>query len=283
MDILCLIIYSAIGFIEFLILYLLRSKYKINRLSNTVFSILIFLVFATLFNVTKADVLNKNLFMVFIFKFIYEFIYSTYILEEDFFNKSDSNILYYSFLILFGLFLNNAYINKVEKVFLTGEDIRLITWILLIIFIYKFIQDEKVLEKTYHTERLVDESNVLTMFTKLRKKYLNDIKVKDLELELAVYSVMIFNNSKRSALLRSIDNILFKINGHKRKLGIMQVESNHFINDYESIEIVIRDLKKLIGKKNGSGVYEAALSKYIEENNLEVLEIYNTLKNFFKI
>lgn len=283
MDILCLITYSAIGFIEFLILYLLRSKYKINRLSNTVFSILIFLVFATLFNVTKADVLNKNLFMVFIFKFIYEFIYSTYILEEDFFNKSDSNILYYSFLILFGLFLNNAYINKVEKVFLTGEDIRLITWILLIIFIYKFIQDEKVLEKTYHTERLVDESNVLTMFTKLRKKYLNDIKVKDLELELAVYSVMIFNNSKRSALLRSIDNILFKINGHKRKLGIMQVESNHFINDYESIEIVIRDLKKLIGKKNGSGVYEAALSKYIGENNLEVLEIYNTLKNFFKI
>ena len=42
-------------------------------------------------------------------------------------------------------------------------------------------------------------------------------------------------------------------------------------------------LKKIVGKKTGSGTYDAAISKYMKDDNLEVLEIYNTLKNFFKI
>ena len=104
-----------------------------------------------------------------------------------------------------------------------------------------------------------------------------------MSLELAIYSIMIFNNNKRSSLLRSIDNIMFKINGRKRRLGIMQIEASTFITDIQSIDIVTNDLKKIVGKKTGAGVIESAISKYMGEDNLEVLEIYNTLKNFFKI
>lgn len=283
MSLLTLIAYCTFGLLSFVILYLLRSKYKISRLYNTIFSILMFLIYASIFDYLKLDYINNSLFIVFIFQFIFDFIYTTYILEEDFFNKREANTLYYFILMFIGLLLNNHYINKVEVVFLSGEDIRLLIWGFILAFIYKFIRNENIFEKNYNTNKLLDEANIITMFTRLRRRYLNDIKVKEMPLELAIYSIMIFNNNKRSSFLRSIDNIVFKINGHKRKLGIMQIESSSFINDVQSIDIVTSDLKKIMGKKNGSGVVESAISKYMKDNNLEVLEIYNTLKNFFKI
>ena len=283
MSLFTLVAYCVLGLLSFVVLYLLRSKYKISRLYNTIFSILMFLVYASILDYLKLDYMNSNLFIVFIFQFIFDFIYTTYVLEEDFFNKREANTLYYFILMILGLLLNNHYINKVENVFLSGEDIRLLIWGFIFVFIYKFIQEENIFEKSYNTNKLLDEANIITMFTRLRRRYLDDIKVKDMTLELAIYSIMIFNNNKRSSFVRNIDNIIFKINGRKRKLGIMQIESGTFISDIQSIDIVTNDLKKIIGKKSGAGVVESAISKYMGEDNLEVLEIYNTLKNFFKI
>lgn len=283
MSLFTLIIYCLFGLLSFIIIFILRNKYKISRLYNTIFSIFLFIVYASILDYLRLDYINTNLFILFIFQFIFDFIYTTYLLEEDFFNNRENNTLYYFLLIFLGLFLNNNYINKVDVVFLSGEDLRLIIWAFIIIFIYKFIKSENIFEKNYNTNKLLDEANIITMFTKLRRKYLNDIKVNDLSLELAIYSIMIFNNNKRNSLFRSFDNIIFKLNGQKRRLGIMQIETNTFINDIQSIDMVTSDLKKNVGRKNGPGVMESAISKYMGEENLDVLEIYNTLKNFFKI
>ena len=283
MSLFTLIIYCLFGLLSFIIIFILRNKYKISRLYNTIFSIFLFIVYASILDYLRLDYINTNLFIIFIFQFIFDFIYTTYLLEEDFFNNRENNTLYYFLLIFLGLFLNNNYINKVDVVFLSGEDLRLIIWAFIIIFIYKFIKSENIFEKNYNTNKLLDEANIITMFTKLRRKYLNDIKVNDLSLELAIYSIMIFNNNKRNSLFRSFDNIIFKLNGQKRRLGIMQIETNTFINDIQSIDIVTSDLKKSVGRKTGPGVMESAISKYMGEENLDVLEIYNTLKNFFKI
>lgn len=283
MSLFTLIIYCLFGLLSFIIIFILRNKYKISRLYNTIFSIFLFIVYASILDYLRLDYINTNLFIIFIFQFIFDFIYTTYLLEEDFFNNRENNTLYYFLLIFLGLFLNNNYINKVDVVFLSGEDLRLIIWAFIIIFIYKFIKSENIFEKNYNTNKLLDEANIITMFTKLRRKYLNDIKVNDLSLELAIYSIMIFNNNKRNSLFRSFDNIIFKLNGQKRRLGIMQIETNTFINDIQSIDMVTSDLKKSVGRKTGPGVMESAISKYMGEENLDVLEIYNTLKNFFKI
>lgn len=283
MSLFTLIIYCLFGLLSFIIIFILRNKYKISRLYNTIFSIFLFIVYASILDYLRLDYINTNLFILFIFQFIFDFIYTTYLLEEDFFNNRENNTLYYFLLIFLGLFLNNNYINKVDVVFLSGEDLRLIIWAFIIIFIYKFIKSENIFEKNYNTNKLLDEANIITMFTKLRRKYLNDIKVNDLSLELAIYSIMIFNNNKRNSLFRSFDNIIFKLNGQKRRLGIMQIETNTFINDIQSIDMVTSDLKKNVGRKTGPGVMESAISKYMGEENLDVLEIYNTLKNFFKI
>ncbi len=283
MTIATLLTHCSFGLLSFLIIYILRKRYKINRLYNTIFSITLLLFYATIINYLNLKSINKNIFIVFIFQFIFDFIYTTYFLEEDFFNKRDCNTGYYFLLIFIGLVVNNSFINKVDSIFLTPDELRIVIWGLIFIFLYKFFKKEKIFNQTYRTSKLLDEGNILTMFTRLRRKYLKDIKVTDMKLELAIYSIMIFHNSKRNSLIRTIDNILFKINGKERKLGIMQIPTNHFITDIESIEMVTQDLKKAIGKKSSAGSVESALSNYMKDDNLEVLEIYNTLKNFFKI
>ena len=283
MNLLCFITYIFLGFLSFFILFLLRNKYKISRLYNGIFSIFLLIIYASIFSSYGINEVISNIFIINIFLFIFDFIFSTYIQEVDFFNKNDKNTLYYLFLIFISYFINNLYINRVEEVFLSGEDLRLIIWTLLIVFMYKFIVENDVLKKSYNTSKYLGRDNIITMYTKLRKIYLDDINISDMRLELAVYSLMIYHNSKRNSFQRKLDNILFKIDSKKRCLGIMQIESSKFISDVESIEIVTKDLKKQLGKKNSTGSIESVLSKYVGEDNLEVLEIYNTLKNFFKI
>lgn len=283
MNLLCFITYIFLGFLSFFILFLLRNKYKISRLYNGIISIFLLIIYASIFSSYGINEVVSNIFIINIFLFIFDFIFSTYIQEVDFFNKNDKNTLYYLFLIFISYFINNLYINRVEEVFLSGEDLRLIIWTLLIVFMYKFIVENDVLKKSYNTSKYLGRDNIITMYTKLRKIYLDDINISDMRLELAVYSLMIYHNSKRNSFQRKLDNILFKIDSKKRCLGIMQIESSKFISDIESIEIVTKDLKKQLGKKNSTGSIESVLSKYVGEDNLEVLEIYNTLKNFFKI
>lgn len=278
-----LLIYVFLGLLNFVILFILRNKFNISRLYNAIFSVFLLLIYASIFSNYNYLELNDNIFLTFIFQFVFDFIYTTYILEEDFFNNKESNTIYYVCLIIVGLFINNSFISKVNYVFLTGEEIRFLIWTFLLVFIYNFIKENKILSRGYNTEKFLDEGSVLVVFTKLRRRYLNDIRVNDLQLELAIYAIMIYYNHKRSAFFRGIDNFIFRLNGKKRRLGIMQVESNSYINDIESINITIREFKKVLGKKSGAGSIEASISKYMGEDNLEVLSIYNTLKNFFKI
>ena len=67
--------------------------------------------------------------------------YNSYILEQDFFSKEDKNIYYYILLIIIGFIINQEFINRVEEVFLTGEDLRLIIWLLVIIYLLSSLID----------------------------------------------------------------------------------------------------------------------------------------------
>lgn len=266
--------YLLLGFISFLLILLLKNKFNITKIQSFIFSLFFILIYASIFSGIK-----KYIFVNLIFQFLYDFIYITYILEEDFFDKTNKYTSYYIFLIVIGLIINNTYINKVEQVFLTGEDIRLILWFLIILFLYKFIKDNKIFESTNSSS--INTDYIINSYTKLRKRYLDDIDIKDKNLELIIYSIMIFNNRKRNNLLRSIDNIIFKYNNKKRKLSIMQIETNNYITDIDGINIVTKDIKKIIGKKKSDNNYIEAINKYCD--NEEIITIFNTLKNFFKI
>ena len=84
-------------------------------------------------------------------------------------------------------------------------------------------------------------------YAKFKTKYYKDIKLKNKDLILLIYSIMIYENYNKSFLTRKLEK--YKIFNKSNKYGIMQVTSNKYIDDLSSIKIATKKLEE-IAKNN---------------------------------
>lgn len=262
MGLLSWIFYFVVGFVLFLILGLLDNKYSLTKIQKLIISVILMMIvsgFCFRFALNCTD----NIFLIFVFLMIIDIIYNTYFIERDFFDKNDKNILYYILLVIVGFTINQEFINNVSEVFLTGEDLRIVLWFLSFIFVYNFIKEKKILDSSSEIiDKYMSSQTVLINYAKLKHKFYDDCSYDNRELSNIVYAIMILKNSKRSKMLRNYDYFLFRLNGNKRKLGIMQVESKKFITDSESIELTFKALEKIINKSNKTGAKNSKNTKF---------------------
>lgn len=262
MGLLSWIFYFVVGFVLFLILGLLDNKYSLTKIQKLIISVILMMIvsgFCFRFAINCTD----NIFLIFVFLMIIDIIYNTYFIERDFFDKNDKNILYYILLVIVGFIINQEFINNVSEVFLTGEDLRIVLWFLSFIFVYNFIKEKKILDSSSEIkDKYMSSQTVLINYAKLKHKFYDDCSYDNRELSNIVYAIMILKNSKRSKMLRNYDYFLFRLNGNKRKLGIMQVESKKFITDSESIELTFKALEKIINKSNKTGAKNSKNTKF---------------------
>ena len=276
------IIYIVLGIILFIIINYIDIKYKINRREWLILSIIFMLVFAGIL-VRLGINYTSDIFLVFVFMMLADIFYNSYILEQDFFSKEDKNIYYYILLIIIGFIINQEFINKVEEVFLTGEDLRLIIWFLVIIYLYKFSISKNIFSNNKETTKFISKDSILISYVKLKEKYYDECNYDNKDISNIIYSIMIYENKKRSKLLRRIDNFNYKINGGIKKLGIMQVESKKFITDSESINITYKKITKLYdkyNKKKDKNISFKVLDDYLKEESNNVKYIYEVIKKF---
>lgn len=277
------IIYIVLGIILFIIINYIDIKYKINRREWLILSIIFMLVFAGIL-VRLGINYTSDIFLVFVFMMLTDIFYNSYILEQDFFSKEDKNIYYYILLIIIGFIINQEFINKVEEVFLTGEDLRLIIWLLVIIYLYKFSISKNILSTNIkESTKFISKDSILISYVKLKEKYYEECNYDNKDISNIIYSIMIYENKKRSKLLRKIDNFNYKINGGIKKLGIMQVESKKFITDSESINITYKKITKLYdkyNKKKDKNISFKVLDDYLKEESNNVKYIYEIIRKF---
>ena len=276
------IIYIVLGIILFIIIKYIDIKYKINRREWLILSIIFMLVFAGIL-VRLGINYTSDIFLVFVFMMLADIFYNSYILEQDFFSKEDKNIYYYILLIIIGFIINQEFINKVEEVFLTGEDLRLIIWLLVIIYLYKFSISKNIFSNNKETTKFISKDSILISYVKLKEKYYEECNYDNKDISNIIYSIMIYENKKRSKLLRKIDNFNYKINGGIKKLGIMQVESKKFITDSESINITYKKITKLYdkyNKKKDKNISFKVLDDYLKEESNNVKYIYEIIRKF---
>lgn len=276
------LIYIILGIILFIIIKYIENKYKINRREWLIFSIIIMLLFVGIL-VRLGINYTSDIFLIFVFMMLTDIFYNSYILEQDFFSKEDKNIYYYILLIIIGFIINQEFINRVEEVFLTGEDLRLIIWFLAIIYLYKFSISKNILSNNKETTKFISKDSILISYVKLKEKYYDECNYDNKDISNIIYSIMIYENKKRSKLLRKIDNFNYKINGGSKKLGIMQVESKKFITDSESINITYKKITKLYdryNKKKDKNVSIKVLDDYLKEESNNVKYIYEVIKKF---
>ena len=278
------VFYIFCGFFLFVFLYLIKNKFKINNFQSIVFSLLYMLIISGICSKYGFNRLNINVFLIFVFEMVFKIIYYSYFLEEDFFVREDNNLVYYGVLIIIGYLLNMYFINKVNYVFLSSEDLRIVTWFIMLLFLYQFFKDNEIFNKveSNNTKRIINEQSIYISYAKMKSKYKDDIKYDNKDINNILYSIMIYENFKRPKFFRNIDNFRYRFDGGVKKLGIMQVESNKFVSDVESIEIVYKKIKKLFDKytvKNKSDINKI-LSSYDKENYKDIINIYDKISKF---
>lgn len=277
------ILYVFIGIIIFGIISFIQNKYGVTKLEKLIITLIIFLIIAGLLFEWGIPY-TSDFFLVLVFTLITDAVYSGYFLGKDFFDQSEGNLLYYVILIICGFLINQEFINEVSKVFLTGEDLRIVLWFLSFIFIYHFCVEKKIFQKiiTNHEITIRPES-ILVQYTKLKYQYHDYCSYDNKDITSIIYAIMIYENNKRSKFLRNIDYFKFRFNGEKRKLGIMQVGSNKYISDIESIEIVHKKIEKLYEKNKpsrGKVKIEDVIKSYDKNNYQEILLIFDIINKF---
>lgn len=278
------IFYIITGIGMFFIIGVIDKKYNITKLQKLVFSILLMMFVSGVcfrFAINYTD----NIFITLIFLMVTDIIYNSYFIEIDFFNKDDKNMIYYTVLVIIGFIVNQEFINDVNAVFLTGEDLRIVLWFLGIIFIYNFCREKDIFNSVDNVKnKMISVDSVLVSYAKLKHKYYNDCNFSDKNINNIIFAIMIYYNNKRSKILRDYDYFMFRLNGNSRKLSIMQIDSRKFITDKEGIDIVYNKLDKLYTKlntgKKKSFDYNLIIDKYMDKDSEYVKYIYEIISKF---
>ena len=277
------ILYIVFGIITFFIISFIENKYSLTKLHKLIFSNICMIIIAGVLCEFGGHY-TDNIFLLFVFMMITDVFYSNYFAGRDFFDREEKKIYYYILLVISGFIINQEFINRVNQVFMTGEDLRLILWFLIIIFLYKFMVNNNILgESLKNNNKKMSVDSVLVSFAKLKHKFYDECLYDNKDISNMVYTIMIYENNRRSKLVRNIDNFKFKINGEKRRLGIMQVESKKFITDSESIEIVHKKINKLYDKAKSSknnDISSFVFDSYSKNDSESLKYIYDIICKF---
>lgn len=271
--------YAILGIVLFIFLTYGERKYQFGKRENFVFSIIYLLVVAGIFSRFGVYSFNDNIFMTFVSELFCQLIYISYFLEKEFFNKEDKYLMFYIGKIIVAFLINQELINKVSDVFLSGEDLKIIIWLVIIVYLYQFFKARDNINST-SVKKEISKENIVMSFAKLKLIYGEDISISDEDRKLVIYAIMILNNYKRPKIFRKLDNILFKIDNKPRELGIMQIMSKKYINDYESISSACKKIEKLYSKSNNS---LEVINLYDKDNAKDIGYIYEELKKFCKL
>ena len=273
------IIYIIFGILLFFLLIFYGRKYNFTKINNIIFTIIYLLIISGIFIRCGFNSINENIFMIGVVELFCQLIYISYILDKDFFNKNDKYFSFYIIKIVLLFILNKELINKVSDVFLSGNDLKIIVWLLVIVYLYQFFKGRDI-KIAYKSDDNISRENIIMSYAKLKLKYDEDVVISGDNKKLVIYSIMIFNNYNKPSFFRKIDSVLFKFDNKPRKLGIMQIKSKKYINDYESIVSAVKKIEKLYEKSKKDN---EVISLYDKENSKDIIYIYDELKKFCKI
>ena len=275
--------YLIFGLILFFIINYIKMKDK--SIKNFLPIILIYIIIIS--GIIANKDINTNIFLVVVVEFFIRLISN--LLSND--NDDNLRFIYeYVLYIVMSLIINNVFINKVDNIFLGGEYLKIVVWILIILYLYqniKIIDNPVIIE-----EKPIDNSKyreyIVTNYAKFKNLYNNEIDTDNSLLKNLLYAIMIYEDKKRNKYLRAIDNLFIGKINKLYKVGIMQVPSKIYLTDVESIKIVENKLIKIYNKyliADELTMVNKILKDYYKDDLIvnNVTYIYNVINNFLSL
>ncbi len=135
------------------------------------------------------------------------------------------------------------------------KDIGNALWLGIIGFIYHTCNSVRLSEESTKRRKRNYLSSVYQNYSQLYGETIKSI-VESQDQESLVYAVLIYENFNRPKAYRLVENVLFYL-GFAKTLGIMQVTTDKYINDLESVvlgcEKIVKDFE--LAKKHNDAKY----------------------------
>ncbi len=289
MNLLDLIFYFVFGFILFFILNYFDKNQEDNQVIHAIIPVIYIVFLAGILTMFSLPIALDNLFLVILFELLIRLYYVKSVLRRDELINTTYYVQIYTIAVVLGYFVNKMFILQVDSVFPNAEEMRLMVWFLIIIFLYFTLKNHihiqvKEQKKIFPHKK---KEYILVQYVKLKARYHQEIKIKKKEYLPLFYAMMIYANYKRPLFYRNLDRIVYRFTGKETKMGIMQIPSRKEIQDRESIRLATQKLDKITEKvtKNRKNRILEILESYYQDKDiaLEVQEIYQEIIAFEEI
>ena len=292
MELIIVLLYCCFAFILFFIFNLLYKEDSNYFIFKILFPIIYIVVLAAIFTDIGFKQFNDYIFLIPVFEFIIRIYYMNYILKQDIFLDNKNNFKIYFISIFVSYLINIYFINKVDSVFLTPSEFRIVLWLFIFYFSYKYLKQSfsNTLLKPSNDKSNQKNEYLIISYAKLKTKYRNVVSNKDRKVVDIVYAIMVYENFKRPSFLRKFDLFKSRFTNEIPKQGIMQVDSKKYLTDIDSILVVMKTIEKLISKINSnsktnkSNLVPDVLATYYKKDScyMDVFFIYNSIVEFNK-
>lgn len=257
------------------------EHYGINMLIRIFFPIIFIIITSGVLYKLNLDIYVKNIYLVTAMFYIYRWIFIIAVQRRTLLHYWRREFTCFVLSMFISVWVYYGFIIQTREIFISLEALRDAIWFAIISFFVGLTWNlyKKKFSESYEKRVSIRERYIYSQFNKFKKKY--NINLKNKKLNALVYAIMIYENYNRPPIIRIFEYIKCFICGHAT-LGIMQVTTNIWITDRESVNKGVeilkksfykskKDIGKTIKKYNGG-------TKYSEE----VEYIYNIVLNIQK-
>ena len=291
MSISTILLYLLASITLFFLLNYIDKKYSDNYLNRVIITVIYIIVLAGIFTNYNLVNNNDNIFLIVIIELLIRIFIYGYIKEINIFKNNPSNQKKYIYSIVATYIINYYFINKIDNVLPDIQEVKIIIWFLIIIYIYIILKNNINKDSFKHQKVYFykDREYVVMQYAKLKNKYSHIVKTRYRQLEPLIYAIMIYENYNHPEISRNLDKLKYKLDKNSNKYGIMQIYSNYPISDEESIKISIKKLERIYSniynKNNFNNKTTYIINKYYKSNNntKKIMNIYNIIITFNRI
>lgn len=189
------------------------------------------------------EMMLKKLWLFVGFYYLYRTILICLVLRRKELYNVKYELCMFVFTVVTEYFVWNYFLIVEDNIFLPISELRNEIWLAVLVIIYKFIEmfvDQVVHQKDVVTEQMM-KKYVAKQFDRFYGKYSDCVEINydNRLLCILLYAIMIFENFNRVKVIRGLERIKIWM-GKTATTGIMQVKSDKYLSDEESIKLAYK-------------------------------------------
>lgn len=232
----------SVGYMQMNIVIQEDTAPAFNFLFKVLAPVVFLVLCAVCFEALEIPQFNKNIYFITIFYWLFR-IFWVFCSSRGALMNWWELIVYWGVSIGLSIWVYSL-IESVEQILPSPRSLLDQLWILIIIFVYSILNKVQM-----SREGTIKRKNnyICSRYNTLRKKYDAEIKgfFNNDFYEALTYSIMIYEDFNRPIIVRWVEYICFWITKKPHTLGIMQVITDKYINDKESIRQAMSIIQSL--------------------------------------